>query len=88
MLRSAANPLPPGLGHKSAGSRRGRDWSWWEVVVAVSCAPRGGQPGWDTSRPRSQRPRRAPPLPAVPKMLFWHTQPEHYNQHSTGSYLR
>lgn len=22
------------------------------------------------------------------KMLFWHTQPEHYNQHSTGSYLR
>ncbi|XP_075613143.1 transcription factor CP2-like protein 1 isoform X2 [Aptenodytes patagonicus] len=21
-------------------------------------------------------------------MLFWHTQPEHYNQHSTGSYLR
>uniref|UniRef100_A0A8C0KNI6 Transcription factor CP2 like 1 n=1 Tax=Canis lupus dingo TaxID=286419 RepID=A0A8C0KNI6_CANLU len=21
-------------------------------------------------------------------MLFWHTQPEHYNQHSSGSYLR
>lgn len=21
-------------------------------------------------------------------MLFWHTQPEHYNQHNSGSYLR
>nr|KAF6337576.1 transcription factor CP2 like 1 [Myotis myotis] len=21
-------------------------------------------------------------------MLFWHTQPEHYNQHGSGGYLR
>uniref|UniRef100_A0A2K5UG02 Transcription factor CP2 like 1 n=1 Tax=Macaca fascicularis TaxID=9541 RepID=A0A2K5UG02_MACFA len=24
----------------------------------------------------------------APAMLFWHTQPEHYNQHNSGSYLR
>lgn len=24
----------------------------------------------------------------APAMLFWHTQPEHYNQHNPGSYLR
>lgn len=70
-LRSAANPRPPGLGHKSAGSRRGRDRSWWEVVAAVPCAPRGGQPGWDPSRPPSQRPRRAPPpSPPSPRCCF------------------
>lgn len=24
----------------------------------------------------------------APAMLFWHTQPEHYNQHNSSSYLR
>lgn len=46
---------------------------------------------WGGRRPGSPRPARchAPAGAAgTSAMLFWHTQPEHYNQHNSGSYLR
>ncbi|KAM7335796.1 hypothetical protein ACRRTK_004289 [Alexandromys fortis] len=74
----ARSELPERHGKVQPGAAR---WVLgFECCFGVDC--------WWPVSPRPARCHAPAGAAGAPAMLFWHTQPEHYNQHNSGSYLR